>query len=125
MRKIGTGNENEQITVLGTGPIPEVQLDAHAPGAESAKEAPPIVQTRIKPGAEVDDSEAAALAPKVRWFRVKKGGTVLENGFRTRLKEGKEINTANYNVRKLQQQGIQLEEFDPVTVTDDQIFPDF
>ena len=69
-----------------------------------------------------EDMEAALDAPKPLWYRVIVGGTVLENGFRTRMKEGKELNSFNYNIRKLQQQGIKLQQFNPDEIAEDQVF---
>jgi len=87
MRKAtGQDDKNESVQVLGNGPIPDVRLA---------------------------DPDAEAEAPKPKWYRVIKGGIVLDGGFRARLKEGKEINSLNYNIRRLQQQGIMLQEFDP------------
>ena len=98
MRKI---NENEHVEVLSGQPIPDVPID--------------LTEGKIRGSAVVDDKDAAALAPKPKWYRVIRGGTILENGFRTRMKEGKEINNVNYNIRRLQQQGIAVQEFDPDT----------
>lgn len=69
-----------------------------------------------------DDAEVARNAPKPVWYRVIVGGPVLENGFRTRIKEGKELNSFNYNIRKLQSQGIKLQQFDPDALPDTEVF---
>lgn len=103
MRKAtGQDDKNESVQVLGNGPIPDVRLDD------------PSAMTAGTVGSAVrDDPDAEAEAPKPKWYRVIKGGIVLDGGFRARLKEGKEINSLNYNIRRLQQQGIMLQEFDP------------
>lgn len=90
--------------------VEEVKLDASLPSYE--------VGSAITEA----DLEAAKDAPKPRWARVLVGGNVLENGFRTRLKEGKAINSFNYNFRRLRDQGIKLQEFDPDSVEEDQVF---
>lgn len=103
MRKIqgSDDRDNEMVQVLGNGPIAEVQL-------------PPVDGTDSMVKGSAVDNTTPADAPRPRWYRVTKGGVVLDtNGFRTRLNPGKELNTLNYNVRKLLQQGIMLEEFDP------------
>lgn len=101
MRKVtGQDDKNESVQVLGNGPIPDVKLDGPTEAVE--------VGSAVR-----DDPEAEAEAPKAKWYRVIRGGIVLDGGFRARLKEGKEINSLNYNIRRLQQQGIVLQEFDP------------
>lgn len=98
MRK--QNDKEEHIEVLSSGSVPEVECGE-------------LASPRFRGSAVVPNPDAEAAAPKPSWYRVIKGGTVLENGFRTRMKEGKEINNINYNIRRLQQQGIVLQEFDP------------
>jgi len=75
--------------------------------------------TTIQPVKYEPSEEELKSVTKPKWYRVVRGGPVLENGFRTVLKEGKEISTLNYNVKKLIQQGIRLVEFDPENFSDD------
>lgn len=51
------------------------------------------------------------------YARVVRGGPVLENGFRTNLKEGKVLDSLNYNFKRLQQQGIRLEKIEKEEAT--------
>ena len=92
------------------GSVEEVKLDPNASSYEAGS------------AVTEEDLEAAKNAPKLLWYRVLVGGNVLENGFRTRMKEGKEINSFNYNIRRLQQQGIKLQAFDPDILEEDQVF---
>ena len=47
-------------------------------------------------------------SPKVEKFVVTKGGIIVANGARTRMGEGKVIDTLNYDIKKLKQQGIKI-----------------
>jgi hypothetical protein len=100
MRKLqstDTRKEDENVQVLDSGPIPEVTLEL--PGASD-----------VVGDATIRNAAPETPPPPMRWFRVVKGGYVLDNGFRTMLKPGKEINDLNYTIRNLQRQGIVLEE---------------
>jgi hypothetical protein len=113
MRKFGNEKAKEFVHSLNSvdpSGIPEVQASYDNTG--------PIIGSAL----EEQDPEVIANAPKAKWYRVLQGGTVLENGFRCRIKEGKEINSFNYNIRKLQQQGIRLVEFNPEELADDTVF---
>ena len=103
MRKqqVNGREEEEHVQVLDAGPVQEVKLDL--PGASEV-----VGDATAKPSTA--DPEALAAVPQARWFRVVKGGYVLDGGFRTMLKPGKEINDLNYSIRNLQRQGIVLEE---------------
>lgn len=83
--------------VLSNSPIEDVRL-------------PVFVPSEVVADATEKNTRAAAEVPPPKWYRVIKGGLVLEGGFRATLKPGKELNELNYNVRRLQQQGIVLEE---------------
>lgn len=91
--------DDEHVQVLDAGPVAEVKLEL--PGV------PEVIGDAMARNANPD---AVAAVPKARWFRVVKGGYVLDGGFRTMLKPGKEINDLNYTIRNLQRQGIVLEE---------------
>lgn len=55
---------------------------------------------------------------KVRYFRVVRGGYFMDrSGTRSLMREGKEIDNLNYDIRRLQQQAIKLEEIDPADRT--------
>jgi hypothetical protein len=62
--------------------------------------------------AATDPGAGAALEeqPKVRRYRVEKEKAIVDrtSGARTRLREGKEISAAQYDIRDLQRQGVQL-----------------
>ena len=102
MRKVQGSRDDENVQVLDSGPVEEVKLDL--PGV------PEVIGDAM-----ARSREPAEPPPPVRWFRVVKGGYVLDNGFRTMLKPGKEINDQNYQIRNLQRQGVVLEE---ITATD-------
>lgn len=54
---------------------------------------------------------AEELQAQVRYFRVLRGGYFLDrSGVRALMREGKEIDNLNYDIRRLQQQGIKLQE---------------
>ncbi len=76
--------------------------------------APPDDINRSKVVADATAKNKAAPEPTkpVTYARVIRGGPVLENGFRTQLKEGKIVDSLNYNLKRLQQQGIRLEKCD-------------
>lgn len=95
--------DDENIETLGTAPIADRLLDpteiADAKAAEKVKVAV--------------DPDAEQIGPVKRFFVVTRGGTAQVSGFRTRLREGKEIDNVNYDIRALQRQGIRLSEIDP------------
>jgi hypothetical protein len=55
------------------------------------------------------DAPAPEEVPAVKRYVVVKGGTVLVNGMRTQIKEGKVVDHLNYDVAHLQRQGIRLQ----------------
>lgn len=96
-------------------------IDRSAP--EPVPELPPNTSTHpVKVGGEVrasavapSDAEKAEMVARerpVRKFVVVRGGVVTLDGFRTRLREGKEVDDLNYDIRKLALQGIHLKELD-------------
>lgn len=99
--KDSNGKEQESVTTLDAGPIAD-------------KEVPPVEVQNAKaleqPRSAVDGETEEVEGPKVRRFVVMKGGVAQVGKFRARLKEGKEIDTLNYNIRDLQRQGIRLKE---------------
>lgn len=117
---------NEHVQVLNPGGPREVRLAprgfAHGlpPGVddESLVEQPPMVDgapivadatARNKPIADKD------VPPPVRKFQIVKGGSALvkgsaSGGYRATIREGKEIDTANFDIRDLQKQGIRVKE---------------
>jgi len=68
-----------------------------------------------------DDPPCERPRPKNRRFRVIKGGNISTGGVRATLREGKELDERNYDIRNLVRQGIRLEEItdedtaDPLT----------
>jgi len=97
--------KDEHVEVLRDGPIPEVEApysmesEVKADARDKNKPPPP---TKKPPEVKV---------PRV--FRVKEDKRALVNGYRTILRAGKEIDTLNYDIRRLQSQGVKLEEIKP------------
>lgn len=55
----------------------------------------------------------AVLPPKPKRYRVTRGGYILTpSGYRTILREGKELSDGLYDIERLKKQGIQLVEID-------------
>jgi hypothetical protein len=99
MSRVRRNQEDEEITVLGTGGIQEMDL-------------PPVTNGNEVVGNALDRAPARApnaVAPTARQFRVTKPGFITMNGHRTYLREGKVINDLNYPLKELQNQGIRLE----------------
>lgn len=65
-------------------------------------------------GAAIDPDEAAREAAKARQvvkrYRVLEKHIVSDNGSRVALTPGKVIDSLNYNIERLQKQGVKLEE---------------
>ena len=61
------------------------------------------------------ETPAPEEVPVVKRYVVVRGGQVLQNGFRTMIKEGKEIDSLNYDVAHLQRQGIRLQRAETFT----------
>lgn len=93
--------KEEQVTTLDNGPVQDKGVEPTE--VQDAKAMQPI-KSAVDP--DVDPKEG----PKVRKFVIMRGGVAQVGGFRAKLKEGKEVDTLNYNIRDLQRQGIQLRE---------------
>ena len=98
------GKDGEEIEVLNPNPepaevpLPEVDDAAAAVVVADATSKNPPLPPNAPP------------APEKRLYRVLKGGMALmPTGMRTLIKEGKVIDNLNYDVRRLQMQGIRLE----------------
>lgn len=127
----GSSGKDEQVTVLSTGQIPEINLSP--PGNRlNGNEGQPVDRSSVNPMQVAPikaDARDAPLAlpvgygmkpvmqgtpdedvPKMRMFRVEKTMQVLDptSQSRTTLREGKEISSAHYNIRALQRQGVKL-----------------
>lgn len=100
MRK-SKDDSKESVTTLDSGPI----ADKEVPSVEEV-----AAKALGQPRSAVDGAPDDIEGPTVRRFVVMKGGVAQVGGFRARLKEGKEIDTLNYNIRDLQRQGIRLRE---------------
>lgn len=95
--------EQEQVEVLNSNTevpdarLPDVGADPQLKGqAKALKKEPPKAEAQVK------------------YFRVVRGGYILDRGgYRTMLREGKEISNLNYDIRRLQQQGIKLQAITP------------
>lgn len=125
------GKPDEQITVLNAGQIQEIDMSppGHrltgtegplvdrntvdpmqvAPIKRDAREAP-IIQPGVLGSAPVMQGTSEENVPKVRMYRVEKEHAIVDrtSGSRTKLREGKEISEAHYNIRDLQRQGAKL-----------------
>lgn len=106
--------DGEVVQVLdpsAPAPVPEL-----APGMSTH---PLKVGGEVKASAvSMSDAEKAAkvaVERPVRKFVVTRGGVITIDGFRTRLREGKEIDDLNYDIRKLALQGIHLREVEGAT----------
>jgi hypothetical protein len=94
--------KTEHLEVLSDRPIEDVEL-------------PPVVNAApVVADATQKNPPVAAKGPKVEYFRVTRGGFVQSpGGVRSMLREGKEIDTLNYDVNRLRQQGIRMERIQP------------
>lgn len=98
----------EHVNVVSNGPIPSVDLPAVDDQSRSG-----VIGSALDRGPQRKPGEGP---PPPRRFRVTKGGTIFQGGemgtggYRTTLREGKEISALHYDIRALQQQGIRLEE---------------
>jgi hypothetical protein len=87
--------------------IPETDFSVN-----TAPSSHPVTQQTYNPMVPyVQEDEVET--PPVKKYRVTRGGCVLENGFRTTIKEGKEISEITYNLKKLREQGIRFIEINP------------
>lgn len=93
--------KEEHTQVLDDGPIPDVTL-------------PPVSnESAVVADATRKNPVTPVKAPDVQYYRVIKGGPIQAAGYRSVLREGKEIDSVNYDIRALQQQGIRLERVAP------------
>jgi hypothetical protein len=102
MARQKSGRDDEQIEVLSDQDPVEVNLDPVDDAARSV-----IVADATKkslPAAPPPES-----IPPVKRYVVVKGGSVLVNGMRTQIKEGKVVDSLNYDVAHLQRQGIRVQ----------------
>jgi hypothetical protein len=104
-KRPGEEEQTETVQVLAGGKPEDVDV-----GKALVHGAPVVGSVMPK-----DPPPPAADAKKVRRFRVTKGGTVSTNGYRATLKEGKELDDLNYDIRSLATQGIHLEEIQAPT----------
>lgn len=108
--------EDEKVETLSTHstePVPD------EPGkmTAAAQKAQPKEPTILEPAKAVAKA-APSPDPKVKWYRVMADRNVMSsNGFRARLRMGKELNSTQYNIAKLRAQGVQLQEMDPSEVS--------
>jgi hypothetical protein len=94
--------KTEHVEVLSSEPIPEVTLPP------VSNEAPVVADATMR------NPPQAAKGPEVEYFRVTRGGYVQSpGGVRSQLREGKEIDSLNYDPARLRQQGIRLERIRP------------
>jgi len=93
-------DQKEHVTVLAAGEPAERRLPPVSPNDAAV----------VADATANNDPDREASVPPPKYYRVVKGGMVLENGFRTRMTEGKELDSLNYDIRRLQQQGIRVEE---------------
>lgn len=75
--------------------------------AELVEPSPKVVMAPRVPLVPVPPEKAAEFAPKR--YRVVKTARLLYRGYITDLKAGKVVDSSNYDIANLQQQGIQLE----------------
>lgn len=107
------------IATPGSADIPEGELYSAdgeqkpaSPKKAVAEEALAEAEDAKADAAEDKDKPAPPTAVK-KFYRVTRGGMVrAETGHRTRMHDGKIVDTANYNIERLRQQGITMEEVD-------------
>ena len=81
-----------------------------SPKKAAAEEALAEAEAEKTDEAEKDDEPKPPAAVK-KFYRITRGGMVrAETGHRTRMHDGKIVDTANYNLERLRQQGIKMEE---------------
>ena len=95
-----TNEKGEQITVLS-----EEDHDIELPPADPESE---MLRSQVT-GDATKKVEATVEAPPVKKYVVVRGGAVLCNGHRTTIKEGKILDSLNYDIAHLQRQGIRLQ----------------
>ena len=87
-------------------------LNATPPAMLGEASLPPITDGMSHPPAMRPNAEKEKAAPKPKYYRVTKGGRVLDpaSHLRCEIRVGKELDDLNYQIPKLVAQGIQLEE---------------
>lgn len=95
-------NKTEHLEILSNDEIPDVTL-------------PPVTnEAPVVADATTRNPPTPAKGPPVEYFRVVRGGYVQSpGGVRSQLREGKEIDSLNYDPARLRQQGIRLERIQP------------
>jgi hypothetical protein len=101
MARQKSDKEGENITVLS-----DEEHVIELPNVNDAATAVVVADATAK---QLPDAPAPEEIPKVRRYVVVRGGPVLQAGFRTNLKEGKVIDSLNYDIQHLQRQGIRLQ----------------
>jgi len=98
------GKEDEQVQVLSRAEPEHITPKANDPDVVADA-------TRREPKRTAEQRAAAQQSkPKpIEYYRVVRGGRISAAGGRTLMREGKVIDTLNYNPEKLRQQGILLE----------------
>ena len=102
-KKSDEGEEFSEVT--DTGEIPEVNLPPVSNEATVKADA----TSKAVPARSPTTEEKPAT---VRYFRVDRGGYILDRGYRTLMREGKVVDTLNYDPKRLASQGIKLTEID-------------
>lgn len=103
-------NPHASGTVNPTGPI----MLGGASGQPQEPSVPLVARAAVT--SSVYDPTKAGVGPRPKRYRVLNGGHITWNGNRTVMRAGKEIDSLNYDVTKLRQQGIKLEEIIPEPV---------
>jgi hypothetical protein len=107
MRKQVGRKEDEHVEVSGQ-PLSEATIPERDMGRNPTITGNEVIgdATRRR------NPEAEAAAPKRRYYRVTKGAVVRDptTGFRARIRDGKELDDANYDIASLMRQGVKLEE---------------
>ena len=87
-------------------------LDSTPPEMLGDPRLPPKTDGIRHKGAMRPDAEKEAAAPKPHYYRVTKGGRVLDpaSGLRCEIRIGKELDDINYKIPMLISQGVKLEE---------------
>lgn len=110
--------KDERIEVLSTQPIREIDMSTKPVGLAADKDeramldpmsVAPVVRSAVR---QRDDEESVEETVKTRRYRVLADKPIVDptSGSRTKLREGKEISSAHYNIRDLQRQGVKLQD---------------
>lgn len=98
----GKQRDDEDITVLSDQEPADVPLEPVNDAERSVVVADATQKT-------LETAPPAEEVPVVKRYVVVKGGSVLVNGHRTTIKEGKIVDNLNYDLTHLQKQGIRLQ----------------